>query len=290
MAATAMTRSISSLWQFPKTYRRYPATAQSQVSQYGVDYVRLGGSQPLTIQFQGDQQAQLVAAEPQGTYSWWSNRGDQSNSTLTRPVDLRNVSNATLDFSAWYEIEDGWDYAYVEASTDGGNTWQILEGKTTTTENPVGNAFGPGWTGVSGGGDSPKWVDESVDLSPFAGKEILLRFEMVTDDAVNKPGLLIDNLSIPEINWQDNGESGENGWTSEGWILTDNTVAQGWLVQLLEVGSGTVVVEPLVVGPDGKGQFRLDNMADLDEVMMTISAIAPVTTEKANYSYTITQD
>ena len=129
-----------------------------------------------------------------------------------------------------------------------------------------------------------------MDLTPFAGKEILLRFEMVTDDAVNKPGLLIDNLSIPEINWQDDGESGEDGWTSEGWILTDNTVAQGWLVQLLEVGSGTVVVEPLVVGPDGKGQFRLDNMADLDEVMMTISAIAPVTTEKANYSYTITQD
>ena len=47
---------------------------------------------------------------------------------------------------------------------------------------------------------------------------------MVTDDAVNKPGLLIDNLRIPEINWQDDGESGENGWTSEGWILTDNSV------------------------------------------------------------------
>ena len=73
-------------------YRRYPATAQAQVSQYGVDYVRLGGSQPLTIRFQGDQQAPLVDAEPQGTYSWWSNRGDQSNSTLTRPVDLRNVT------------------------------------------------------------------------------------------------------------------------------------------------------------------------------------------------------
>ena len=61
-------------------------------------------------------------------------------------------------------------------------------------------------------------------------------------------------------------------------------------MQLLEIGNGTVTVERLVVGPDGKGEFRLDNMADLDEVMMTISALAPVTTEKANYSYTITQD
>jgi hypothetical protein len=271
-------------------YRRYPARAQAQVSQYGVDYVRLGGRRPLTIQFQGDQQAQLVAAEPQGQYSWWSNRGDQSNSTLTRSIDLRNVSDATLDFSAWYEIEDGYDYAYVQVSTDGGNKWDILRGKHTTDENPVGNAFGPGWTGTSGGGDTPEWVEESVDLSPYAGKEILLRFEMVTDDAVNKPGLLIDNLRIPQINWQDDGESGENGWTSAGWILTDNTVAQRWLVQVLEIGNGTVTVEQMEVGPDGKGQLQLDNMANLDEAVMTISAIAPVTTEKANYSYTLSTD
>lgn len=271
-------------------YRRYPVEAQAQVSQYGVDYVRLNGRQPVTIRFKGDQQAQLVNAQPQGTYSWWSNRGDQSNSTLTRAFDLRNASAATLEFSAWYEIEEGYDYAYVEVSTDGGNKWQILEGLRTTTDNPVGNAFGPGWTGVSGGGDSPDWVNERVDLTPFAGKEILLRFEMVTDDAVNKPGLLIDNLRIPEIGWQDDGESGEAGWTSEGWILTDNSVAQRWLVQVLEIGSGTVTVQQIAVGPDGAGEFRIDNMGDLDEVMLTISALAPVTTEKASYSYTVTQD
>jgi len=271
-------------------YRRYPVEAQAQVSQYGVDYVRLSGSEPLTIRFHGNQQAQLVNAEPQGTYSWWSNRGDQSNSTLTRPVDLRNVSSATLEFSTWYEIEDGWDYAYVEVSTDGGNKWQILEGQHTTADNPVGNAFGPGWTGVSGGRDTAEWIDERVDLTPFAGKEILLRFEMVTDDAVNKPGLLIDNLRIPEINWQDDGEAGESGWTSEGWLLTDNSVAQSWLVQVLEIGRGTVTVERIQVGPDGTGEFRISNMGDLDEVMLTISAIAPVTTEKASYSYTVTQD
>ncbi len=145
-------------------YRRYPASAKSQVSQYGVDYIHLSGSQPLTVRFEGQQAAPLVDATPQGTYSWWSNRGDQSNSTLTRPLDLRTATAPRLEFSAWYEIEDGWDYAYVEASTDGGKTWQILPGKHTTTDNPVGNAFGAGWTGNSGGGDQAEWVDESVDL------------------------------------------------------------------------------------------------------------------------------
>ncbi len=41
-------------------HRRYPVTGQAQVSQYGADYVRLGGSEPLTIRFQGNQQAQIV--------------------------------------------------------------------------------------------------------------------------------------------------------------------------------------------------------------------------------------
>ena len=271
-------------------YRRYPAEAQAQVSQYGVDYVRLGGGQPLTIRFEGDNAARLVDAEPQGVYSWWSNRGDQSNSTLTRPVDLRNATSATLEFSLWHEIEEGWDYAYVEASADGGATWTILEGQHTTADDPVGNAFGVGWTGVSGDDEFGEWVEESVDLSAFAGQEILLRFEMVTDDAVNKPGLLIDNLRIPEINWQDDGEAGEAGWTSEGWILTDNSVAQTWLIQVLQIGAGMVTVERMEVGADGIGELRLPNMADMDEVMLTISAIAPVTTERASYSYTITEE
>lgn len=271
-------------------YSRYPASGKSQVSQYGVDYIKLNGQSPLSIHFEGQQQVPLVDATPKGSYSWWSNRGDQSNSTLTRAVDLRNVAAPSLHFSAWYEIEDGWDYAYVEASTDGGTKWDILSGRYTTADNPVGNAFGPGWTGISGGGDRPQWVDEVVDLSAYAGKQILLRFEMVTDDAVNKPGLLIDNLSIPEANWSDDVDASAGDWESAGWIRTDNSVAEGWLVQVLEIGGGTLTVERLKVGPDGVGDLQINNMDQLDEVVLTISAIAPVTTEKATYSYTISRD
>jgi immune inhibitor A len=268
-------------------YSRYPASAKAQVSQYGVDYIKLDGKQPVTIHFEGQPQTQLVNATPQGKYSWWSNRGDQSDSTLTRTIDLRNAKAPKLEFSAWYDIEKDYDYAYVEASTDGGKTWQILPGKYSSTENTIGNSFGPGWTGISGGGDQAQWVDEAVDLSAYEGKEILLRFEMVTDDAVNHPGLLVDNLRIPEIGWQDDVESGTNGWTSAGWLRTDDSVQQGWLVQLLEIGNGTLTVERMEVGPDGTGDITIENMKDLDEVTMTVSAIAPVTTEKASYSYSI---
>ena len=275
------------------TYRQFPASATTQVSQYGVDYIKLkspsrSGLGQVTIDFKGQQTVSLVDAQPKEAHSWWSNRGDDSDATLTRAFDLRGLTSATLTFSTWYDIEDGWDYAYVEASTDGGTHWQILPGQYTTDENPVGNAFGSGWTGISGGGTSPDWVQEQVDLSPLAGDKILLRFEYVTDDAVNEPGFLLDDIAIPELSYTDDGEAGTAGWDASGWLLTDNTLAQHWLVQLLEVGREKITLKRLDVGADGRGQLTIDDLGNLKEAVLMISALAPVTTEPASYSYTIT--
>ena len=270
-----------------KSHRIFPASERAQVHQYGTDYIRLRGNGDFSIDFEGQQQNRLVDADLLGSYSWWSNRGDDSDSTLTRPFDLSALSKATLTFSTWYQLEDGWDYAYVEASTDGGKTWQVLPGLHTTSENPVGNAFGVGWTGISGGGDTPQWTDEKVDLTGYAGKKILLRFEYVTDDAVNLSGLLLDNVAIPELGFADDGEAGTNGWEAAGWVLTDNVLEQRWLVQLMELGDTGVTVQRMDVGPDGRGQFILTNLGGLNEAVLAVSGLSPVTTELADYSYSI---
>ncbi|MEJ5198025.1 MAG: hypothetical protein WHX53_03795 [Anaerolineae bacterium] len=275
--------------QLSATHRRFPVSEKADVSQYGVDYIRLRGSGTVEINFAGQTVVGLVNAKPNGTYAWWSNRGDDSDSTLTRAFDLTAVKSASLTFSLWYDLEDGWDYAYVAVSTDGGKKWQILRGQHTTDKNPVGNAFGPGYTGKSGGGKTPEWVKEKIDLTPFAGKKILLRFEYVTDDAVNGPGLLIDDISIPEIGFSDDGEKGKAGWDAAGWILTDNRLVQRWLVQLLVIGSdGKVTLERVPVGPDGRGQTTISKLETLRDAVLVVSALAPATTEKAAYSYTIT--
>jgi len=271
-----------------ETHRRFPASGRAQVSQYGVDYIRLRGRGSLVIEFQGQQQVAVVDTDLPGDYSWWSNRGDDSDATLTRAFDLRGLSSATLTFSAWYDIEDGWDYAYVEVSTDGGKHWQLLPGRYTTDRNPVGNAFGVGWTGKSGGGESPAWVQEQVDLTPFVGQEILLRFEYVTDDAVNESGFLLDEIAIPELGYYDDGESGPGGWEAAGWVLIDNTLTQRWLVQLLEVGAREITLQRMEVGPDGRGRLEIEDLRNLGEAVLIISALAPATTEPASYSYTIT--
>jgi hypothetical protein len=45
----------------------------------------------------------------------------------------------------------------------------------------------------------------------------------------------------------------------------------------------------MVVGPDGRGQLTVPNLGDLDEAMLIISGLTPVTTEPARYNYSITQ-
>lgn len=269
-------------------HRRLPASDKTTVSQYGVDYIRLRGDGAATVDFTGQNVVGLVNAQPNGSYAWWSNRGDDSDTTLTQTFDLSKVKAATLSFSTWYDLEDGWDYAYVTVSTDGGKKWQILKGQQTTDKNPVGNAFGPGYTGVSGGGKTAKWVQDKIDLTPFAGKQIQVRFEYVTDDAVNGPGFMVDDISIPEINYSDDAEKGKGSWQAAGWVLTDNKLNQQWLVQLLEVGSDGVTLERMLVGPDGRGQLAIKDLSKLKDAVLIVSALAPATTEKASYSYTIT--
>jgi len=130
----------------------YPVSQSSIVHQHGTDYIELHGARPLTFRFTGSAQVSLVdAAAYSGQYMWWANRSDDSNTTLTRAFDLSGVSEATLEFWAWYDIEEDWDYTYVEASSDGGETWEILTTPSGVGTNPNGNSFGWAYTGSNGG-------------------------------------------------------------------------------------------------------------------------------------------
>jgi hypothetical protein len=274
---------------FAKAWDNLPASASSQVSQYAADYIQVkhAGTSDLTVKFDGQTGVGIVDTTPRGRFSWWSNRGDDSDATLTRDFDLTAVKSATLGFSGWWDIEEGYDYVYIEVSTDGGKHWQILRGRQSSDNDKSGNAFGPGWTARSGGGRVPQWIDERVDLSQFAGQKVTLRFEYITDDAVNGPGFLLDDIRIPEINYSDNGENGLDGWDAQGWVLTDNKLTQRWTVQLVTSGSDGVQVQRMDVGPDGHGELTVKNPANLVSMVLIVSATTPVTTEPAPYSYSI---
>ena len=138
----------------------------------------------------------LPADAHSGKYAFWSNKGDSSDMTLTRSFDFTAVS-APIEFSywTWYDLEKGYDYAYLEASTDG-QRWTILNTPSCTSRDTSGNSYGCAYTAKSGGGEAARWINESVDLSRYAGQTVQLRFEYVTDEGLNGEGLLLDDMSI----------------------------------------------------------------------------------------------
>jgi hypothetical protein len=274
------------------THTIYPDQRASTVQQYAADYIELLGTGDLTIQFTGSTEVKLANTDAHsGKYVWYSMRGDESDMTLTRAFDLSGLSQATLQFWTWYDIEKDWDYAYVEVSADGGQTWDILTGTFTTDSNPAGNSFGQAYTGISGGGESPQWVQEQIDLTPYTGKPVLLRFEYVTDDVVNRPGWLIDDISIPELDYHDDVENSNDGWQASGFVRVDNVLPQRFIVQLVAFGSGgkPLRVERMALDESQQGQLELRGLGtEVERAVLIVSGITPVTTEQASYEYRIT--
>lgn len=267
------------------TYELAPdrAAEEAAAPQWGPHYVHISSGEETRryrLTFDGERSVSIVPTQAHsGQFMWWSNRADESDSRLTQAFDLTNTSSATLTYWAWYSIEEGWDYGYVMVSTDGGSTWTPLETAHTTTDNPHSTAYGPGYSGDSGG-----WVQESVDLTPYAGQKILLRFEVITDDAVNNPGLLIDDVSIPEIGYSADFEDGAGGWSSEGWLHTNNVLPQDFLVQVVQPGNPEApVVRLLGPGETPQGAWEISVGGSLGDATIVVSGLAPVTTEPAVY-------
>ena len=263
----------------------YPYERSDLANQYSADYLvltNLDAQQQLDIQIQLPEVVPLVPAEAySGSWMWYSNRHDESDTTLTRAFDLREVSSATLNYRVWYHLEDLWDYGYVMVSTDDGATWTPLETPHTTTENPHDNAYGPGYTGVSNG-----WQAESVSLDAYAGQSILVRFEVITDDAVNQPGLLIDDVSVPELDYASDFESGDGGWQAAGWVRIDNVLPQQtWVQAVQQTRDGAQISRWLA--PD-ESSWSLPLAEDVDQVLLVISPFAPLTTVPMPYELTVT--
>ncbi|PWB55567.1 MAG: hypothetical protein C3F06_02205 [Candidatus Methanoperedenaceae archaeon] len=119
-----------------------------------------------------------------------TNYSDKIEIWMIKVVDLTSYSNAELTFRTWYAMETDWDYGYVAVSLNG-NVWDNLPGTLTTTSNPNGNNLGNGITGSSGG-----WVQETMNLAPYAGNRIFLGFKFKSDDYTNDEGWYVDDINV----------------------------------------------------------------------------------------------
>ncbi len=283
-------------WQGPQLepvaatpVRSTPATFETTVAQYAADYYELPSSGAFQIDFAGAPTVSLLgAAAPSGEHVWVAQRANDSNPRLTRAVDLRGVQAAELTYRVFADIERGYDFAYVSVSTDGGQVWQPLVAEHMQGLDPADDPSDGALADRFYSGRTQAWVDETIDLSPFAGQEILLRFEYVTDLILSYAGLALDDIAIDAIGFADDAETLDDGWLAEGFVRATTALPQQWHLQLVTFDQDEQpAVELIPVGADGWVQFTFEAVAGGRRPMLIVAATAPDTLEAASYSLVV---
>lgn len=73
--------------------------------------------------------------------------------------------------------------------------------------------------------ENSQWIHADFDLSPFKGKRIFLRFHYYADMAAVEDGALIDNISIPAIDFYEDFEADifDSQWSNSGFTLSSGS-------------------------------------------------------------------
>jgi immune inhibitor A len=180
-----------------------------------------------------------------GDNEWYGGMGNWAWRTLKQTFSVL-PTGATLKFWTYYEIEEDWDYAYVEVYDQTANLWTTLPGTGTTNtlpydqDNPNTPAnrdpmdyFAAGeWNALTG--FSSEYIEVTMNLDRFAGHTIDLYFVYWTDAAYNDQGIYIDDISITGTSFTDNCET-EGSWTNNGWSHTDGLEPNNWMTTVIDV-------------------------------------------------------
>ena len=103
---------------------------------------------------------------------------DNTDSWLESTFSL-NLSGggSTMSFRFMGQLQSDRDYLYIEATSDGGQTW-----------NQVGDSIT---------GSEANFVQYDVSLNDYAGQpDVRVRFHLVSDDTGRRDGILIDDVTI----------------------------------------------------------------------------------------------
>ncbi|WP_211655079.1 immune inhibitor A domain-containing protein [Planococcus alpniumensis] len=127
-----------------------------------------------------------------------ANNGDEADQALIFGATVP-AANPTLSFEHYYNIEEQWDFAAVQVSTDNGETWKSLENDNTRSDvveegYPTIKENVPGFTG-----EKTNWSTETFDLADYAGQDVLVSFRNMTDWGSNEAGWFIKDIQLGDF-------------------------------------------------------------------------------------------
>ena len=210
-------------------------------------------------------------AEPRtGSQFAISQRGEPSFKRLQRRIGVP-AGGATLSFWINRDTELNWDFVFVEAHTAGRNDWTTLRdlnGHTSRstgfvcpfwlelhpflahyqTANPDGTCAPRGTTGRwhAASGFSGGWERWRVDLSRFAGRDVVVSISYASDDLIQRHGVFVDDIVVStgagSTSFEDDGNTFD-GWRVPGAPNGSQPNPNDWIV-------GTVEDTPTPVGEE----------------------------------------
>jgi hypothetical protein len=253
----------------------YPLDTAQALPPYSARHYRLNAPPPgASLVLTGQPDTGLIADSGDGRF-WLSARADMSETRLTYSFNLAGLDAPQLAYRVWHDLEDRWDYGHVFASTDG-SAWVPLASSGMTADDPHGVAYGVGYTGVSEG-----WIDQTIDLSGYAGAErLLIRFSVITDDAINRPGMAIDDVRLLHAG----GALIPAAPDAEGWLETDNHLRARFLLQAVVMSGSEARVLRAIGSPNVT--LPLPDVP-MEVVWAIVSPIVPHTTEMLTWRLTL---
>lgn len=133
--------------------------------------------------------SESVLQASSGLRSYWSGQSDERLATLTvsEPIGVPDGAEATVSFASYEDTEPDFDFGYLEASADGGETWERY---------------------LTVNGSSDGWVERSAVLRGLSG-DLLIRFVYDTDQLVSIPylGWFIDDIRVEVATWESIGQT-----------------------------------------------------------------------------------
>ncbi|MBP2703252.1 immune inhibitor A [Microbispora sp. RL4-1S] len=157
-----------------------------------------------------------------GSWSVQSGQADASYKRLTRTIDLTGHTSGSLSFWTSYDTEPGWDFLTVEAHTVGQDDWTTLPDTNGHTSQEPGDSCASGLvdlhpftahyqtydgatsctpTGTTGAwnaasGSSKGWQQWSIDLTPYAGKQVEVSVSYISDWGTQGLGVWLDDTKV----------------------------------------------------------------------------------------------
>ncbi len=197
----------------------------------------------------------IISKAPNGSKAWVTrlngNYNDNETSYLYTPCfDLTGLARPMLSFSHLYDIEQDYDFTWVEYSTDG-KTWQKL-GTANAGTNWYDNAAGNNWS-LS----NTAWhvASFALPVNSFNPGTIRFRFVMSSDAGVSQEGIGIDDVRVFEqtdiagspapLFPASDGAPWNNGWKALGY--GDAVMGPWWIVGEINTHGqdlGTVTITP----------------------------------------------